>query len=182
MSIVHTIQSIITVTRARPSKHKLHVGVAMRDYIQYNRTTSKYTHMYWHCPYQALYQPHYAVCLLLQIIVCMHALMLLYYYYSLLLYILYMIVQLACVYVPVMLVSQSLCLTALINALLLSFFRDTCMCMHLVYCTCSRESERERGEEGEEIHMYNKRKFKICMSLVPLPPPPLSLSLILTCS
>ena len=127
MSIVHTIQSIITVTRARPSKHKLHVGVAMRDYIQYNRTTSKYTHMYWHCPYQALYQPHYAVCLLLQIIVCMHALMLLYYYYSLLLYILYMIVQLACVYVPVMLVSQSLCLTALINALLLSFFRDTCI-------------------------------------------------------
>ena len=60
------------------------------------------------------------------IIVCMHALMLL-YYYSLLLYILYMIVQLACVYVPVMLVSQSLCLTALINALLLSFFRDTCI-------------------------------------------------------
>ena len=68
MSITHTLQSIITVTRARPSKHKLHVGVVMTensDYIQYNRTTSKYTHMHWHCPYQVLYQPHYAVCIII---------------------------------------------------------------------------------------------------------------------
>ena len=88
-----------------------------------------------------------------------------------------MIVQLACVYVPVMLVSQSLCLTALINALLLSFFRDTCMYMHLVYCTCSRESERERGGKRERRYTrIIKENSKSACLFYPFPPPPLSLS------
>ena len=87
-----------------------------------------------------------------------------------------MIVQLACVYVPVMLVSQSLCLTALINALLLSFFRDTCMYMHLVYCTCSRESERERGEKRERRYTrIIKENSKSACLFYPFPPPSLSL-------